>query len=473
LILAPYQWDYLPHTLDSMNQVSAISALLTGAGYTPVAVVNAAEGSRNVTLDAFRSFASFGVVVIETHGGVSDGAVVVDTGVLLDEASYRTCRSDPACKDRDLIFGAILGHPRRYTYSFTPAWIAAHYPSGLERTLVYLSGCSGLANTSLSSVLVGPGSAYFSWKDSVDATAGVLTGIGLFHKLITDSLDAASAHAGIIGTAVANVAAFCGGDTACARTAARCRQNASCRTELGAIAGNFALAGDDGLRLVEATCDPPSADFHEGWERAALGTVVPNGARFIAADEGRWFLGDTVSAFPECGPTPQRAEIIRSGTGKALRLTSVSSESECADNVWVELTEFPGGINRGFSVPLGPDSIISFEESGELVNPEPGWGDRCLVPPCGDAVSLLLIDNRGNILGYVFQRAPDERPNEAISIYREVFLDAGSHRRNLFEDFSAIPDFTSVDARVVSIVFQVSEHGWGILDNLTICRPGT
>ena len=68
--------------------------------------------------------------------------------------------------------------------------------------------------------------------------------------------------------------------------------------------------------------------FNEGWESATIGSYSPAvDIPVIVADEGSWIVGDTVSSFPDCGPTPKSAEIISVGGGKVLRLISQDSAS--------------------------------------------------------------------------------------------------------------------------------------------------
>lgn len=229
------------------------------------------------------------------------------------------------------------------------------------------------------------------------------------------------------------------------------------------------------LIIALALIAPPLANaFQEGWESSPIGTYLPDlPLPLIPADEGDWILGDTVSEFPECGSTPHTAEILLSGGIRSLRLTSNDSNSNCADNVWVNLVEVPQHLNPGFSVPLTSGTIISFEEMGNLISPEPG-SPYCVNPPCGDTVSLTLEDNRGNMLAYVLQRAPGAVPNEVHSFYREVFLDpnAGTYARDLFSDFNTIPDFSPSEVTIRQVVFEVDEHGTATIDNICIGTSG-
>ena len=220
---------------------------------------------------------------------------------------------------------------------------------------------------------------------------------------------------------------------------------------------------------------PKAFAFHEGWESSPTGTYSPDmPLPLISADEGDWLLGDTVSEFPECGATPHTAEILSSGGNRSLRLTSSDSSSSCADNIWVNLFEVPTlELNLGFSVPLTSGTIISFEETGNLINPETG-SPNCVFPPCGDTISVTLEDNRGNMLAYVLQRAPGAVPNEVHSYYREVFLDpnADVYSQNLFTDFNTIPDFNPSGATIRTVAFEVSDHGIATIDNICIGTSG-
>jgi len=216
----------------------------------------------------------------------------------------------------------------------------------------------------------------------------------------------------------------------------------------------------------------PAAAFEEGWESAPIGTHRPKDE--FSADEKKWRVGDTISNFPEdCGVSPHTAEIVSSGGNKALRLTSVVVDGDCADNIWVVRNRV---LDQRFSIPIGPSSMTSFFEEGSLIDPV-GHSGSCnaLVPPCGDTVSLKLVDNRGNLLVYILQRAPDrEEADPDHANYREIQLDpdAGVYERNVFEDFSTIANFVGSGAEIVSVTFTVQEWGTATLDQLSIGESG-
>ncbi|MCL5278763.1 MAG: hypothetical protein M1376_02510 [Planctomycetes bacterium] len=212
--------------------------------------------------------------------------------------------------------------------------------------------------------------------------------------------------------------------------------------------------------------------FLEGWERAAVGTYAPGSA--IDGDEGFWFVGDAISLDPNCGPSPQKAQILSDNDNHVLQLDSVESLSGCSDIVFVALTEI-AGTNAGFSIPLTPDTILTFNEVGELTNPQVhSPGQNCLLPPCFDNVSLLLSDSNGNLLAYVLQRFPGAAanlPNANFGdTYREIFLNpnAGSYRRNVFTDFLTIPAFDPTGAQITFVEFRVDQHGTAMIDDIAI-----
>lgn len=219
-------------------------------------------------------------------------------------------------------------------------------------------------------------------------------------------------------------------------------------------------------------------DFFEGWESTRAGDYSPATTTYLSGDAGSWFLADSISQSTDCGPTRNQAQILNDDGNHSLRLLSNRSFTECADDIWVILAEFDS-INQGFRIPLDPNTILSFDERGELEDPQlHNDGVDCLLPPCFDNVSLVLTDNNGNILAYVLQRYPaavENVPNVNYGdAYREIFLDpdAGSYRRDLYEDFQRFPTFDPNGASIESIEFRVDEHGWAILDNVAITTTG-
>ena len=216
----------------------------------------------------------------------------------------------------------------------------------------------------------------------------------------------------------------------------------------------------------------------ERWNSAPIQSFTPTeDGPTISADAGQWIVGDTVSNFPtECGPTPNRAEVVASTSGNALRLTAVDTiDGFCADNVWVVLydsRDLPAGAEyRGLSVPLRAPLQISFKEEGTLTKPQrDGHNKKCLEPPCYDNISLVIDDNHGNRLAYVMQRHPAAQQNNTRQNYREILLDPDQivYSRDLFADFKSIPTFSATDARISSIAFELNEVGTATIADIVL-----
>ena len=244
------------------------------------------------------------------------------------------------------------------------------------------------------------------------------------------------------------------------------------------------------LMLVDYAPHAEAAVFTEAWNATPVKIYTPQSDDispvFIQGDLGLWHLGDSVSEFTDCGPVINSADVSASVSSttntKALRLTSLDSNSGCGDNIWVTLftkvaPQYLGieiNINPSLSIPLAQDTIISFSEIGTLDNPSSG-SDTCIQPPCGDTISIVIEETGGTILAYVLQRAPNATPNTRYSIYREIYLDPsqGIYQRNLFADFMTIPAFNPTGAHeIIDLKYEIDSHGVGIIDNLVI-GPGS
>ncbi len=219
----------------------------------------------------------------------------------------------------------------------------------------------------------------------------------------------------------------------------------------------------------------------ETWSKAGAGPYIPSDSKLVAVsgDLGKWLIEDTVSSFPECGPTGNYAQVV----GGALRLHADESDPNfgCADNIWAVL--FKGAdnipINGSKAIPFDAQSTVSFDVEGKLDDPEQGWSSGIYY----DSIRLSLETKSGLALDYVFDRHPDRTANSAhehhgLDHWREVFLDlaGGSYERNLFADFSTIPDFSADnpsanDLLIHSIDFEVVDTGWGAIDNVRIGIP--
>ena len=155
-------------------------------------------------------------------------------------------------------------------------------------------------------------------------------------------------------------------------------------------------------RLDSPIAPVPVKVFDEGWESATAGVYVPGSP--ISGDAGSWLVVDASPRMGGCEGLPQRAEVLVDNGHHVLQLRSVESLSGCDDDVLVVLQE-TNGTNIELNIPLAPDTVISFNEVGELIDPQTHTPrEEGLVRPSYDNISLLLADNNGNILVYILQR---------------------------------------------------------------------
>jgi hypothetical protein len=218
--------------------------------------------------------------------------------------------------------------------------------------------------------------------------------------------------------------------------------------------------------------------FRETWESSDLKTYKPGtDLTLIGGDEGEWLLDATVNGDSDCGETPHRAEVIDEGGSKKIKLVANNSRSGCADNIWLAWDPRVNGNPK--QIKMTPNTHISFKMSAKLFGQPSttGWfNDNCgLGLPCG--VSLAVVDNHGNAVFYRFEWPLDAEEDTDITYTKILMADEfrGVFARNLYDDFSQIPNFNPSDSYVTAINFEImpwddseSELGWAMIDDLVI-----
>ncbi|MCH9659732.1 MAG: hypothetical protein K0U54_02350 [Bacteroidetes bacterium] len=263
------------------------------------------------------------------------------------------------------------------------------------------------------------------------------------------------------------------------------------------------------ISLSTATLQAAQESLLEGWESIPSGIYKPGDSETLGnhsllprSDAGIWELLDTVSEESSCWQqftelkdrTPHSATIESAGGSQRLRLTSEDSQSNCEDDITVNLTGriITAGRVRvsSLDIEVKEDTVIAFTETGNLIDPKPMTSPLGECEPtleCGDKVKLIVVINaivsrelggstlRQYLITYVLQRAPNQSnpilPTGEFTIFLpEIYLNqnSGNYSRNLLSDLRTVTDNTIISATVQSIAFRINEHGTATLDDLYI-----
>lgn len=214
---------------------------------------------------------------------------------------------------------------------------------------------------------------------------------------------------------------------------------------------------------------PATTSLKEDWNVAAVRAYPPATTTTIKGDAGTWYLGDTASE-DDCGINRNQVDVVQTGGGKALRMIAGVNDEGCAENIWV------ARANVNLKVSSTTKLLIAF--SGSLEDPQWNGAFPTLVPPAGDEISLRLTDYKGNMLVYIFQRAPDYPPHSTTFSgggqtvgYREVFVDdanspGGAYLLDVYHDLWGMPNYTG--SNIKDVVFEIDGVGTVTLDTLNI-----
>ena len=196
--------------------------------------------------------------------------------------------------------------------------------------------------------------------------------------------------------------------------------------------------------------------FREGWERAAIRRYAPDSQ--ISGDSGTWLVGDTVSNFPECGPSPHFAEVVLDQGSRRLRLVSNFSNSDCADNI--------AAARPNLDIPVTDDLYLMFSETGQLS------GSRSC-----DAVFVHIEFDNSQRLSYVLQQGGGWGSAQrgwgcgSLLLTPHPFvLDASTRTqvRNVVADAQAAGLLRP--SRVTFVNLEINEHGQATFDDIVLFR---
>ena len=228
------------------------------------------------------------------------------------------------------------------------------------------------------------------------------------------------------------------------------------------------------ITLTGTGVAPGAASWIEAWTSSTVASFPFNvdGEAFVGGDRGTWHIQDI-----EGEPTGNLAIIESISANKRLRLVCPSS----------------GGLQASLqplSIALTPDTQLAITWTGSLITPYWNGAFPTVFPPPGDNIHLLVEDNRGNMLVYLFTRAGNYpahnttidyiNPNTGQIVtlgYREVLVGAydasgGTFIFDLFSDFSQVTGFIAGGASIAFIEFEVSGtasgNAFATMDDLKI-----
>lgn len=264
------------------------------------------------------------------------------------------------------------------------------------------------------------------------------------------------------------------------------------RTTVLNIKGTTAAMNGDQFRCVatngsSATSNPATltveaapAIWTESWQKSVVRRypITDTTTDGIVGDAATWLVADGADVCGP-GPHPNAPEIAVEGTNRVLRMNVDSAT--CSTDLGIESA---GLLN----IPILTNTVLSLVQTGRMVNPSWNGAFPTLFPPPGDHVHLVLMDQNGNRVVYLFQRAADypahterfpvETPTGHIASagYHEILLGpadgpGGRFTRNLYADFAATPGFNPAGARIIHIDIGISGLGRTTFDALQI-GPG-
>lgn len=196
LILSPalFQWNIF---FGYGDECEKIVEYLVDAGFDTTYKYNDDKDDQNITLDDYKHFDDFSVIVISGHGGYweDEELVVIATGVRKTQ-ELDTKYKEYFLSDKLVYFSSIVDKIKflESGIGFTPKWVEEYYPEKLNNTVIYAGVCDGSYNQSMVNAMVGTGSGYFSWTGAQLKTWSKPIGEELFKQLTIFGTDCNEAY---------------------------------------------------------------------------------------------------------------------------------------------------------------------------------------------------------------------------------------------------------------------------------------
>ncbi len=242
LVLSPFNWDWRPlwGVLPAVDDCDYIRGLLDGAGYDVTFKWNTEKTQQDVSVSDFKGLQDYGVVHVNSHGGVAEGIVNICTGERVQDGEMRYASDLSA--DR-LILVTVSGDSSSY-YAATPSFFTT-YTTAPAHCLVSFESCDSTLNNTMADAFVRAPEAdvaFVGWNGTVGTDAASDAGEDLFARLLLDAATSSEAMARVAENGHAtdprlgsNLTLVGGGDVRLVETPLRVAVTAPQYDDLGAV----------------------------------------------------------------------------------------------------------------------------------------------------------------------------------------------------------------------------------------------
>jgi len=194
IVLSPFKYEFTVQ-----DEGAAVAQILDGTrGYAGnvTYLENATRNAGTVGIEQFKGWDNYDIVLVSGHGTTicqgTDCVSLILTGDEYNSVEELSHITDPGVNTLH-VAGQNSGR-----LALSPDFFRFQYGAGLERTIIFFNGCKTygagpLDPGSLSQALLGEGSVYLGWSDTVHADIAYVASVGLFSDLADNGVTVQSA----------------------------------------------------------------------------------------------------------------------------------------------------------------------------------------------------------------------------------------------------------------------------------------
>ena len=181
LVLAPFKHDFGEG--DEGEEVAAILEGTRGYAGNVTYMENATKNAGTVGLQQFFGWEAYDVIHVNSHGGAGCN-VNRCSSVILSGDLYTSAQDLQQLKEAGINTARLYGSKEKYL-ALSPDFFRIHYPNGLDRKIIFFNGCQthSSAGSGLSAALIGEGSVYLGWSDTVGSLGAGKASLALYGNL--------------------------------------------------------------------------------------------------------------------------------------------------------------------------------------------------------------------------------------------------------------------------------------------------